>query len=260
MTNSVSLKSIFEDNKEKLSQELNELMLPKDAEKVQKVVADYLCNLFENENVYRQNLTESEDYILQSAIRLLQAQQNITLEIAKSANDILMEKKQNGTVKRNASKPYYAIAGAGVGALAGGFLGTWVAVAGAIAGAAVGAYCTSKSQVSDFSAIEKANNSEHTINTNVFIGIVGNICENIDGVIETYRVQIRRVENIYNQREEPSLQNEYSILLSQIANVYNTAKTLNEPIPEKLSAAIDFLAESLGNYGLKIENGKIINA
>ena len=260
MTNAVLLKSIFENNKEKLSQELNGLELPKDAEKVQKVVADYLCDLFENENVYRQNLTESEDYILQSAIRLLQAQQNITLEIAKSANAILMKRKQSETVKRNVSKPYYAIAGAGVGAIAGGFLGTWVAVAGAIAGAAVGTYCASKSQASDFSAIENTNNSEHTIKTNVFIGIIGNICENIDGVIETYRVQIKRVENIYTQREVPTLQNEYSILLSQIANVYNTSQTLNEPIPDKLSTAIDLLAESLENYGLKIENGRIINA
>lgn len=260
MANVVSLKSVFEDSKEKLTRELEGLALPKDAEKVQGVVANHLCELFENENAYRQSLTESEDYILQSTIRLLQAQQNITLEIAKSVNAVQMREKTNASANNNMPKPYHAIVGAGVGALAGGFLGTWIAVAGAIAGAAVGVYCTSKTLVYGFTDIENPKDAEHSINTKILVGIVEKICENIDGVIETYRVQIRRVENIYNQREEPSLQNEYSILLSQIANVYNTAKTLNEPIPEKLSAAIDFLAESLGNYGLKIENGKIINA
>lgn len=260
MATVVSLKSIFENSKEKLSQELTGLVLPKDAEAVQNVVANHLCELFENDNVYRQSLTESEDYILQSTIRLLQSEQNISLEISKSVNNILT-KKQGSTVKKDPFKPYYAVAGASVGAIAGGFIGTWVAVAGAIAGAAVGAYCSSKTQVGDFSVIEgiKGKDVEHPLNTNVFIGIVGKICENIDGVIETYRVQIKRVENIYNQRDTPTFQDEYSAVLSQIVNVYNIAKTSNEPIPGKLSNAIDLLAESLENYGLKIENGKIIN-
>lgn len=260
MATVVTLKSIFENSKEKLSQELIGLVLPKDAETVQNVVANHLCELFENDNAYRQSLTESEDYILQSTIRLLQSQQNISLEIAKSVSDILT-KKSGSNVKKDPFKPYYAVAGAGVGAIAGGFIGTWVAVAGAIAGAAVGVYCSSKTQVGGFSVIEgiKDKDVEHPLNTNVFIGIVEKICENIDGVIETYRVQIKRIENIYSQRDIPTFQDEYSAVLSQIVNVYNMAKTSNEPIPDKLSNAIDLLAESLENYGLKIENGKIIN-
>ena len=50
MATVVTLKSIFENSKEKLSQELIGLVLPKDAETVQNVVANHLCELFENDN------------------------------------------------------------------------------------------------------------------------------------------------------------------------------------------------------------------
>ena len=62
----LTLKSIFESNKEELSSKLEKLSLPKDSELVQKTVADFLGDLFESEGLYRQNLTESEDYLLQS--------------------------------------------------------------------------------------------------------------------------------------------------------------------------------------------------
>lgn len=92
----------------------------------------------------------------------------------------------------------------------------------------------------------------------LFCGIVESICDSIDGVIDTYRVQVKRIVNSYEQREVPSLQNTYSLLTEQIANVIKATKDDNVEIPSKLKNAISILEETLENYDLKYVNGKIV--
>lgn len=77
MEEKVTLTSMFESNKQVLKKELADLVLPRDTNKIQKIVSDYLNLMFDNEGEYRQTLTQSEDYILQAALSLLQAQQNM---------------------------------------------------------------------------------------------------------------------------------------------------------------------------------------
>ena len=71
MDSNVTLKSIFVSNKEELSAKLEGLSLPKDSQKVQEVVMDFLDNMFENDGQFRQTLTESEDFLLQASIRFI---------------------------------------------------------------------------------------------------------------------------------------------------------------------------------------------
>ena len=59
MKKNISCKSIFAIRKDDLSQKLNGLTLPKDAQRVEMVVTDFLNNLFETEGDYRQHLTQS---------------------------------------------------------------------------------------------------------------------------------------------------------------------------------------------------------
>ena len=68
---------MFESNKHVLEKELTGLVLPKDAEKIQQIVCKFLNSMFENDGEYRQQLTQAEDYILQAALGLLNAQHNI---------------------------------------------------------------------------------------------------------------------------------------------------------------------------------------
>lgn len=70
-----TLASMFEVNKQALVKELTGLSLPKDANKVQSLVADYFNTLFAQNGEFRQSLSLSEDYILQAALSLLNAQQ-----------------------------------------------------------------------------------------------------------------------------------------------------------------------------------------
>lgn len=258
MNNEVTLKALFSKSKSSLVDNLKGLSLPKDAQQIQVVVTKHLGNLFENDNDFRQNLTEAEDYILISVLRLLQSQQSIADEIAKSTKGLKTASNENMSATSN-SPQYVTIAGAGVGAIAGGLMGTLGAIAGAIAGAAISTYFNSKpSPKTSQSSTSKVKEKEYPVNTELFTSIVENICDSIDGVIATFRVQVKRIKNIYDQREAPSLIRDYATLVEQVANVYNVSSAV-EGVPTKLKQAIYYLAESLENYNLKIENGKIVN-
>lgn len=259
MNNDLTLRSVFAKNKDGLIDSLKGLSLPKDSIRVQTILTDHLSALFENDNGFRQNLTESEDYILQAVLRLLYSQQDIAKEIAKSAK-IITKQKVNTNKRSNTSNPYVTIVGAGVGTAAGSMISSWAAVVGAIAGTALALYLSAKpgSKQTETSLDVQTDQQEPTINVTVFINIVESICDSIDGVIETYRTQVRRIVNVYEQREKPSLTSDYSVLLEQIANVYNVCSSL-EDIPAKVKNAVEMLAESLENYNLKFENGKITN-
>lgn len=219
--------------------------------------------MFENDAKFRQSLTESEDYLLQASLRLLQAQQNIAIEFAEASRNIwhTHESHQNpaSTQENKASSICISSAAAGVGALVGGYVGTWAAVAGAIAGTALAIYYTTRPSCNKSATMDKKiPETTQPINVASFCGIVENVCEGIDGVLDTYRVQVKRIVNTYEQREKPSLQNTYSLLTDQIANVIKLAKEEKGDALSKLKSAISILEESLENYDLKYDNGKIV--
>lgn len=257
MENTQTLASMFEANKQALEEKLVGLTLPKDANKIQNVVIKYLNSMFENDGEYRQHLTQTEDHILQAALKLLNAQQNIALEINNPKTEAVSSQKSE---KKNVN-PYTSLIGTTVGGALGAFGGTWGAVFGAIAGTAVVLYCAtamSRSQTSTVSTDKQI--AKPTIRTEVFLGIVKNICESIDNLIETFRVQIKRVENVYEQKEKPSLQKDYSLLLTSIQELVVTMNTDCEDKEKKLhrlEKKVNDLAESLENYGVAIVDGKI---
>ena len=256
--NAITLTNVFESHKEALVEKLKGLSLPRDAQKVQEVVADFLNCLFESDGIYRQNLNQSEDYILQSALQLLQAQQTISSEVistVKTTNQV-----QSTSVNANAKKgsEYIPVLGAGAGAIAGSLLGSWWAVCGAIAGTAIAIYCATKSSKTTLNK-ENSGITAPVININVFTDIVKKVCESIDNLMQTYRVQVKRIENLYSQTERPSLLHECSALFTQITNVYKAVESNKDNTPAKVINATEMLIESLENYGLTIKDGKIVN-
>lgn len=254
----ITLTNVFDSHKEALSEKLKGLSLPHDAQKVQEIVADFLNSLFESDGIYRQNLNQSEDYILQSALQLLQAQQNISAEVissVKTANKVQSTSTNLNTKKGN---EYAPVLGAGAGAIAGSLLGSWWAVCGAIAGTAIAIYCATKSSKATLNK-ENYDITTPIININVFTDIVKKVCESIDGLMLTYRVQVKRIENLYSQKEKPSLLQECSALFTQIANVYKAVESNKDNTPAKVVNATEMLIESLENYGLTMKDGKIVN-
>lgn len=263
----LTLKSLFESGKTDLTEQLKQLSLPRDAQKVQTIVTEHLNKLFDSEGEYRQHLTQSEDYILQAAMSLLNAQQAMAGEFAAKSYapspTPKTEPKNDMEKAAGLRKEQYpiAIGGSAIGGATGALLfGTWGAVFGAIAGTAVVLY-----SVASKTSKKSANNCAiHTLSKNtpididVFLSIVGNICVQLDNIIGTFRVQVKRIVNMYEQREKPTLMNQYGGLMEHIVNVHNIcSKTENVPMEIKL--AIEMMANSLQNYDLHIENGQIKN-
>ena len=246
---------------------MESLSLPRDAQKVQDIVSHHLNGLLDSTGEYRQTLTQSEEFILLSAMNLLQAQQvmigavNVPHNNQNQSNTTEPTCEKKGVVSKEHIP--FVVGGTAIGGAAGALtFNTWGALIGAMAGTAVVLYYVAnkepKTRIGQTSTLTNVKSAECKINVDEFLTIVGNICENVDGIIETYRVQVRRIQNTYEQKERPTLQNDYGMLLEQIANVCRVCENNKDGVSTKLQNAVDLLEESLENYGLRYDNGKII--
>lgn len=282
-----SLVSLFDSQKETLEKQLKGMLLPRDSEKIQKVVIDYLQTLFDGDGDFRMSLTQAEDYILNAALSLLNAQQeisralilqseiySITNQEAESSSEKLFDKDRPQfstgnpflTTKTNAAG---SLIGAGGGALIGQMLvGGWGSVFGAIAGTAITIYLSNYKSCQDTKAHDKTRplsvksdsplNNSHSIDINIeqFISITRKICESVDNLIDTFRAQIRRVVNKYESQEKPSLEKEYLPLLEELQSLigYKRAHLDDEKFVKKISERIEDVVETIENYNLSVVN------
>lgn len=269
MKESLSLNSIFAAHKTELAKQLEGLVLPQDAKKIQSVVADHLNKLFDEEGDYRQNLTQAEDYILQAAMSLLNAQQNIAKELISAKKEQKIEEKSSKSssldnCKNSVNKEQFpkTLSGTLIGGAAGAVLGTWGAVLGAIAGTAIVLYYASESKVANTTSIQSNNNDKTTVvntplNIDTFIIIVSNVCTSVDALIDAFRSQVNRVVDKYENKQKPSIEVEYRFLLETIQSLLGYERTHSESedkYTKKLQTRIEDLAESLENYNLSVEN------
>ena len=273
-----TLKELFESRKDELVQKITGLSLPKDAVKIQTAVSNYMNELFDSDGEFRQNLTQSEDYILQAALSLLNVQQSMIGEFASaevSKSPRMTDNKESpkaetasaGGQSLKKDQFPYAIGGSAVGGAAGALIfGTWGAVFGAIAGTALVLYSTSQlsrqdnnSKMQQPSAAKSAKKPvEEKINVNVFIGIVANICESIDDLLETTRTQMQRLRNSYENQEKPTFLGTYSELASNLQQLFNLVDDPDSNADD-VKMQIGLVKRSLKNYGIVHENGKLIN-
>ena len=277
MATKKTLKELFESRKDELLERLGSLTLPKDSSKVQAVATDYLNELFDSDGEFRQNLTQSEDFILQAAMSLLNAQQSMICELSSSIQPKKAKQqesaaqegtKQNldyGSSLRKEQYPY-VVGGTTVGGAAGALIfGTWGAVFGAIAGTALVLYYSSQlsqdnrknsHESQQTRIVAKPIVKEQKINADLFVAIVGNICDSVDTLIQTFRAQINRVVDKYENTEKPSLEQEYRFLVEGIQTLIGYKRTHidDEKYVSKLQMRIEDLAETLENYNLSVED------
>lgn len=273
MSSKKTLCELFESNKAELQQALTGMVLPKDLGKAQEAVSSYLEKVFDSEGEFRQNLTQSEDFILEAAISLLNAQQKISSILTKEVGNTPAPKKlrpstttqettqSSQTFKTDSS---YTLVGAAGGAIAGKLLlGGWGAVFGAIAGVALSVYMSNKTQaqpkpqpqVAPKAVVEE--NPNKPIDVDCFIGIVHDVCESIDNLIGTFRAQVNRVVQKYESQEKPTLDKEYRPLLESIQSLVGYERNhdvTEEKYIKKVQERIEDLAESLDNYDITLEN------
>lgn len=271
-----SLSSIFNETKDELASSLTGLALPKDAQEVQIRITTYLNKVCDEDNEFRQNLTQSEDYILQAALSMLNAQRDMVtaltpspkIETSVRTNESSITATSESTRKPFVSTPVptaNALLGGGGGALIGKLvLGGWGAVFGAIAGTALVLYLAQQKQSESASLIRQlkkptlptveAKVVETPVNPEVLINVVAQLCESLDNLIETFRAQIKRVINKYESQEKPSIERDYRTLIEGIQSLlgYKRGHNVNEEkYVSKLQERIEDLAELLDNYNLE---------
>lgn len=287
MGNPVSMKSLFDSKKFELEQKLEGLVLPKDNQKVQQTISDYLTELFDSEGEFRQNLTQAEDYLLQATMSLLTAQQEMskTFINQKIRFSTIYEETKEGTLNgspgnMSSKKSYQGYLGtsitatqAGVGATAGALVGKlaiggWGAVFGAIAGTAVMVYLASRGNAEKTGgtvirpiSTTRTEVINEPLDIQGFIEVVGSICDGVDNLITTFRAQVNRVIDKYESMEKPTLDKQYGFLLENIQTLIGYKRTRSvedEKYLKKLQLRIEDLAECLENYNLTTEeyNGK----
>lgn len=268
MNTKVTLKSLFESQQSQLEEQLANLRLPEDTQKVQSIVSDYLNKLLEDEGDFRQNLTQSEDYILQATLSLLNAQQAMIREFQKTSYSTNKFHVYDNHIRQNSyknSKGYsniQTLGGTTIGGTAGALLfGTWGAVFGAIAGTAIVLYYANNNTISNDIKIKSVDkqlsNQLSTIDIEVFTNILRSICESVDSIIDTFRAQINRVVHKYENQEKPTLEREYRFLLEGMQSLLGYERTHSsddDKFLKKLQIRIEDLAELLENYNLSVEN------
>lgn len=271
--NKKTLCELFESNKAELQQALTGMTLPKDLNKVQETVSSYLEKVFDSEGDFRQNLTQSEDYILEAAISLLNAQQKISSTLTKEVGNASAFQKMHPSTTTQGSAQLarglmtdsnYAFAGVAGGAIAGKFLlGGWGAVFGAIAGVALSVYLSNKTQVQakpkpqPEAKVLLEDNPNKSIDVECFLGIIRDVCESVDNLIGTFRAQVNRVVQKYESQDKPSLDREYRTLLESIQSLVGYERNHDvgeEKYIKKVQERIEDLAESLDNYDITLEN------
>ena len=273
MNTKITLVSLFDKNRTLLEKELQGLMLPDDADKVQNIISNYLNTLFESDGEFRQQLTLSEDYILQAALSLLNAQQEIAMTlIEKKPVDNLMQKTSLMTTAQNKKTAFSAdilnspvkginalVASSG-GALIGNvLLGGWGTVVGSIAGTAVVIYLSQYDNVNKVSKNEPSSNpiveTSNPINSTLLINVVLKICESIDTLVDTFRSQINRVVEKYESQEKPSFEKEYRPLLEELQSLVGYERNhteVNEKNFRKLKERIEDIVETLESWNLDV--------
>lgn len=273
MSNNLTLSSLFNTTKDELQRSLSGLMLPKDAARVQAAITDYLNKVCDDQSEYRQNLTQSEDYILQAALSMLNAQRDLLAAFDCRPKVTVEQPKQSEPASTTASSiaqsinsisSTKALIGAGGGALVGKLiLGGWGAVFGAIAGTAIAMYLSMQNpqkapatpNLDCVMTQPKVIIHDTPVNTALLLNVIGQICESLDNLIETFRAQIKRVVNKYESQEKPTIERDYRVLLEGIQALIGFKRghsAQEEKYLPKLQTRVEDLAELLENYNLEV--------
>lgn len=258
----ISLVELFEANEQKLKKGLAGLCLPQDAKKIQDVVDTYFEEVLDRENPFKQHLTQSEEYILDAAMTLLDSQQlmygNITHFEVENPNSQLQEENSITEEETNKviKKGVLVGAAAGIGGAVLG-AGSWGTLFITIAAASITFYIATKKlkKNEDFvqdNALPEFVGTE--INVDEFVSIIRNVCEKIDNLINTFRAQIKQVKNYYENQEKISLEKDYKLLLGSIQSMLGTCYSdeSNEKYWPKLKERVEDVGEILENYGIKV--------
>lgn len=261
MTNT-TLTSVFDCSKEQLKNQLDGLTIPADNLKIQKIVSSYISSILDSDGDYRQSLTQPEDYILQAAFELLEAQVCLgSRTIIPDNQSIHSEDSTNVMTAISMKQSAYLLAGTAIGGCGGAVcFSTWGGVFGSIAGMALSMYALLhlSRNSSENNKNEKQINSNTPLDVSLFLEDINTLCSKIDSLIETFRVQQSRIRESVSRMNESSQISSMGPLLNRIEGILNAFESDEEDKMTELTVQMNLLKRSLTNYGMEYKDGKII--
>ena len=137
-------------------------------------------------------------------------------------------------------------------------LGGWGAVLGAVASNAIVLYTNNSKKTTQQPEANPDNCDYEALDIPLMMQSVETYCQKVDILVETIRIQIKKLQFYYEQERKHSLFSNYSTLIEKIELLINVADN-KDVDKEELLLQIDLLRRSLKNYGILYENGKLIN-
>lgn len=270
----ITLQQLFDSKRADLVEKCSGLSLPSDTQLLQKVVIDYFNEVFDENGDFRQSLTQSEDYILQAAISLLNAQREMaeSIKVKSGLLNVVPVQVTDESIEPNddqiEQKSFFEkpnpelLIGSGAGALLGKVIcGGWGAVFGAIAGTAIAIYLSTNDQPKSkdtCKVLYKDRPVESSpLDVEKFVSTIESICKSVDNLLDSFRAQIRSVMNKYESQPKPSLDTDYLPLLESIQSLIGYERThseIEEKYCRKLKERIEDVGDVLGSWNLSFVN------
>ena len=265
-----TLLQLFEQGEPQIREELSSICLPRDNEKLTSFINSFFTDKVQIED-YKKELTISEISMVNSAIRLISLPLSIlsTDHIIKEvipANSVdsnpAEEDNENtdtsnviGKVKQYTKPINWALLGTSTlfgGAIGGLIYKTWGGVLCTAAGCVLGMYSlfglsllipngTSKEKTA-----ERATINSRTLDVEVFVSLLKQVCAGIDDIIDNYRANIKQLtEQQASEKTSNTLADSYKPLLDRMAKMYVAMKSQN--LSEEVKSEIDKLYRTLKN-------------
>lgn len=256
--NTISLLSLFQQSELELKAQLSGLVLPKDEDKLNRV----LSNLFIEHilvDKYKEELTNSELAIFQSAIQLveesLKLQQDIfsfTQDINASSSTEIIKYEKDIDSKWLLNKNQITVLGTtAIGVLAGAVTNVGTILL-AIVATAAGLWISKESRDTEIKVQEKIVAKDIQVNADAIINAARNICQSVDRLMDTYHTNIHNVKSRMENQTKPTLHNMYGYLLDRLAILYRDKS--NHAPEEDIEDDISKIFKTLKNYRYELVN------
>ncbi len=258
--NTISLLSLFQESESELKAQLTGLVLPKDEDKLNRVLSNLFIEHIHVEK-YKEELTNSELAIFQAAIQLVEECLKLQQDMfsftqntnASSFTDVIKYEKDNDTYSQwRLNKNQITLLGTTViGVLAGAATNVGTVLL-AIVATATGLWISKKSRDNGFNVQEKIVAKDIQVNADAIINAARNICQSIDRLMDMYQTNINNLKSRMETKTQPTLQNMYGYLLDRLANLYRD-KT-NKASAEDIEDDISKIFKTLKNYRYEFVN------
>ena len=258
--NTISLLSLFQQSETELKAQLKGLVLPKDEDKLNRVLSNLFIEHIHVEK-YKEELTNSELSIFQSAIQLVEESLKLQQDMfsftqnthASSFTEVIKYKKDNDAAPQwRLNKNQITLLGTtAVGVLAGAATNVGTVLL-AIVATAAGLWISKESRDNEFKVQERVVAKDIQVNADAIINAARNICQSIDRLMDMYQTNINNLKSRMETKNQPTLQNMYGYLLDRLANLYRD-KT-NQAPAEDIEDDISKIFKTLKNYRYKFVN------